>query len=459
MRICVAFLLVLLFLSCVPVQAEINPSVDTKPFFCRYTLTDWTPLCPTVGTGGAGTGSTFINSENSTYYYNSTTNETYTISNQTSFFNLTIGNNLTTISNYTTFTLVNITYSEMNQTVGPQGPQGIQGIPGPEGPMNQTSNMTAGPPGSMNMTPNMTAGPQGIQGIQGIQGPAGPAGATGPAGADGAANMTAGPQGIQGIQGIQGVQGEKGEKGEKGDQGIQGIQGVQGNPGLDNMTANMTAGPQGATGATGPAGLDANVSIMYPISSVYITTSASNPNTLLGTGTWSLNLQTPATYTNTNISPIMTSNTLPSGNVTSAKSEYSGTYAAWKASDGVTSGSTFWGSADGIIPNWWMLQFPSSKIISNYTIYPRTDSAAYNLNTWKLNASTDGSTWTTLDTRSGVTWTSAAQSFPFTNSNAYTYYNISITSVNGGSGIGFSEVIFWNQSTTSKGVNYWERTA
>lgn len=46
MRITALFLAVLILLLVVPVHAiEINPSVDTIPFFCKYTLTDWTPLC------------------------------------------------------------------------------------------------------------------------------------------------------------------------------------------------------------------------------------------------------------------------------------------------------------------------------------------------------------------------------------------------------------------------------
>jgi hypothetical protein len=56
----------------------------------------------------------------------------------------------------------------------------------------------------------------------------------------------------------------------------------------------MTAGPQGpagspgADGAAGVNGLDANVSTMFPIGSIYITTNATNPATLFGFGTWEL---------------------------------------------------------------------------------------------------------------------------------------------------------------------------
>ncbi|MFA5382615.1 MAG: tail fiber domain-containing protein [Candidatus Micrarchaeia archaeon] len=46
MRIAALFLCILILSAIIPVNAiEINPSVDTIPFFCKYTLTDWTPLC------------------------------------------------------------------------------------------------------------------------------------------------------------------------------------------------------------------------------------------------------------------------------------------------------------------------------------------------------------------------------------------------------------------------------
>jgi len=216
MRVIPLFVLlfVLLFLSTPVSAATINPSVESQPWYCRASVTKW--ICNIGGGAGAPGPAGPAGSGGSTFYYNSTSNESIIYSNQTSFFNTTIGNNLTTFSNYTYWYITNITQSEMNQTPGPQGPQGIQGIPGPEGPMNQTPNMTAGPPGSMNMTPNMTAGPQGIQGPPGPQG----------------------EDGEQGERGEDGLQGEKGEKGDKGDTGAAGPM---------NMTPNMTAGPMNMT--------------------------------------------------------------------------------------------------------------------------------------------------------------------------------------------------------------------
>ena len=436
-----ALLFILLFLS-VPVSAAtINPSVESQPWYCRASVTKW--ICNIGGTGAQGPPG-LSGTGNNSYYYNSTSNETTIYNNVTFFENTTIGNNLTTISNYTYFTLVNITYSEMNQTPGPQGEKGDDGYTPVFGV--DYFNGSEGINGTPGYTPvfgvdyfNGSDGADGAPGEKGDKGDQGDTGPAGPAGADGAANMTAGPQGPQG---------EKGDKGDTGDTGPM------------NMTANMTAGPagaDGATGATGPAGLDANVSTMYPVSSVYGTTNASaNPATLLGVGTWASIQNITATYVWDSVSPTMTSDTLPSGNYTKASSSYSATYYPFKASDG-TSG--FWASAVSGAPWWWSIQVPVAKTVSNYTIYPRTDLPNNNPNTWKLNASNDGSTWTTLDTQTGISWSGTQKSFLFTNSNPYTYYCMSISSNNGGDGVAMQQITFYNATSSTRPVYYWERTA
>ncbi len=92
-----------------------------------------------------------------------------------------------------------------------------------------------------------TEGGTGTVGPEGPQGPTGPQGETGPAGADGADGST-GPEGPQGPQGEQGVQGPKGDQGDPGDAG--------------------------------------SVSAAWPIGSVFMNVLSTNPNTLLGFGTW-----------------------------------------------------------------------------------------------------------------------------------------------------------------------------
>lgn len=92
-----------------------------------------------------------------------------------------------------------------------------------------------------------------------------------------------GDTGLQGIQGVQGIQGEKGEKGEKGDTGPQGIRGVQGERGPVGPQ-----GPQGIPGEQGPVGPQGNsisINDFYPVGSIYMSVSSTNPKLLFG-GEW-----------------------------------------------------------------------------------------------------------------------------------------------------------------------------
>jgi hypothetical protein len=83
---------------------------------------------------------------------------------------------------------------------------------------------------------------------------------------------TPGPKGDKGDPGETGLQGPQGEQGPQGIQGEQGLQGEQGIQGIQ--------GPQGDPGGGGNP-LDA-----WPVGSVFISVVSTNPNTLLGGGTW-----------------------------------------------------------------------------------------------------------------------------------------------------------------------------
>lgn len=96
---------------------------------------------------------------------------------------------------------------------------------------------------------------------QGIVGGTGPTGPTGPQGS----------AGIQGPVGGQGIQGPQGPQGAKGDTGPQGAKGDPGNPGAPGQ-----AGQSGATDA----------SAAWPVGSIFISASATNPAAMLGFGTW-----------------------------------------------------------------------------------------------------------------------------------------------------------------------------
>lgn len=132
--------------------------------------------------------------------------------------------------------------------------------------------------------------------------------------------------------------------------------------------------------------------------------------------------------------PVMTSNTSPSG-VVSASSTYSGTYAAWRAFDGIgNSDPSTWVCAVGAFPAYLRYQFPSAIVVNKYMLKPQIDNPSTNPASWTLRGSNDGLSWTTLDTRSVVTgWANDTfKIFTFSNGAAFAYYEINISSSAGG---------------------------
>lgn len=126
----------------------------------------------------------------------------------------------------------------------------------------------------------------------------------------------------------------------------------------------------------------------------------------------------------TRFSPIMTSDSTPSGNTTTANANYGGEE-PYKAFDSDNT-STWWSSGNTGGPWYVQIQLSSAHAATRYIIYPRD--ANSDVKTWKLNASTDGSTWTTLDSQTGITWSGQTpQTFTFSNTNNYTYYRLAIT--------------------------------
>ena len=138
--------------------------------------------------------------------------------------------------------------------------------------------------------------------------------------------------------------------------------------------------------------------------------------------------------------PTMSSNSAPSG-VASASTEFSSTYAAWKALNGTyADASDSWASSAGNTSGWLRYQFADATVVSCYAIRTRNAGIAGDVSapkTWTFEGSDDGTNWTTLDTQTNVTaWDGLAavrSFFSFVNTTAYAYYRLNISSSNGSS--------------------------
>ncbi len=135
---------------------------------------------------------------------------------------------------------------------------------------------------------------------------------------------------------------------------------------------------------------------------------------------------TPPTTLGAMSIPPMTSNTSPSGIVSSSNNSAT----AWQAFDRST--LTNWVSST-IGSGSLTYNFPTGKIIKRYGIRTVSDNNN-NIRTWTFQGSNDGSTWTTLDTQTNfVTVSSTFYSFDVSsNITSYTYYRINITAAQGG---------------------------
>jgi hypothetical protein len=141
--------------------------------------------------------------------------------------------------------------------------------------------------------------------------------------------------------------------------------------------------------------------------------------------------QTTPTTTGTMSPTNMTNNTAPSPYVASRNDGGADAYSAFDGS----SSYTYFNS--GSFPHILSLDLGSSnnKIVDTYSIALPAGYSAHSANTWDFQGSNNNSSWTTLDSRSGITWTAGeSKTFSFSNSTAYRYYRISISSGNYPSG-------------------------
>lgn len=152
----------------------------------------------------------------------------------------------------------------------------------------------------------------------------------------------------------------------------------------------------------------------------------------------------------TKVTPNMTSNN-QDGFILSASTEYSASYNANKAFDGLD--DSRWWETSGASSGWLQIQLPSAKIINKYLIIPPQGYANKAPKAWTIQASNAGAfagEQVTLDSKSDVTgWVSSNyKTFSFINSTPYLYYRIVVTSTGGGQlGIGELQYIEAQVST------------
>lgn len=146
----------------------------------------------------------------------------------------------------------------------------------------------------------------------------------------------------------------------------------------------------------------------------------------------------------------MTSNVLPSPNVTSASSEFSASYQAWQAFDKNVDMSTRydWATAAAQSTAWLKYDFGSgnAKQIQKYSVMGVAKGGYGNKNgapkNWTFEGSNDGSSWTVLDTQENQQdWGELEKRiFEFENTVSYRYYRLNMTANNEASGTGIFRI-------------------
>lgn len=124
------------------------------------------------------------------------------------------------------------------------------------------------------------------------------------------------------------------------------------------------------------------------------------------------------------------------GSVITSSGEFSSTYPAWAAFNGVSvgeGGQARW-LANTTDSGWLRRQWTSAKRWTQYTLRAHdgtSGNSANDIKSWTLRGSNDGSTWTTVDTRTNVpAWAlKEARTYVVATPGNYTYYELNITAM------------------------------
>lgn len=126
--------------------------------------------------------------------------------------------------------------------------------------------------------------------------------------------------------------------------------------------------------------------------------------------------------------PEMTSNTTPSG-VASASDEPTYNTTTYYAYHAFSDDSLWWHSGTSVTTRWISYKFNSAKNVKKFTIKNVNTSGSGNINSFKLQASNDGSSWIDLGTYTNSNVNGAESTFNVNNESAYLYYRIYIESI------------------------------
>lgn len=146
--------------------------------------------------------------------------------------------------------------------------------------------------------------------------------------------------------------------------------------------------------------------------------------------------------------PIQTSNSAPSGYVTSASSTQASGVAAFYAFD--QDNGTNWQSLEGAgLPQWVKRQFPSVRRATGYSIRS-INASGYRPTAWTLAGSNDDSSWTTLDSRTGQSLGSSTATYSIASPGSFTHYRLTVTASDGnGLQVSISELLLTLEAYTA----------
>lgn len=144
---------------------------------------------------------------------------------------------------------------------------------------------------------------------------------------------------------------------------------------------------------------------------------------------------------------------MSSGVIVTASSEYgagAAGYAAINVIDGNT--GTRWVGATGSVPEWLQIQMPVSIATPtiSYTISGYAPEPAGTPSSWTFAGSNDAAMWTTLDTQTGIAFVgNTPQTFIFTNTTVYRYYQLNVTATQSPDYVRVSEFSLNNMPTNA----------